>query len=108
MTVHELNIVDMCDLSVDDALDLFDNKLQLTEQEMTIARLIVKEIKSRLAFMSNVGLNYLELSRAANTLSGGGGAANSLGDANWCWASGCALCTGRGRQLGFINVTTTS
>ena len=71
VTVHELNIVDVCDLSVDDALDLFDNKLQLTEQEITIARLIVKEIKSRLAFMSNVGLNYLELSRAANTLSGG-------------------------------------
>ena len=71
VTVHELNIIDVCDLSVDDALDLFDNKLQLTEQEMTIARLIVKEIKSRLAFMSNVGLNYLELSRAANTLSGG-------------------------------------
>ena len=71
VTVHELSIVDVCDLSVDDALDLFDNKLQLTEQEMTIARLIVKEIKSRLAFMSNVGLNYLELSRAANTLSGG-------------------------------------
>ena len=71
VTVHELNVVDVCDLSVDDALDLFDNKLQLTEQEMTIARLIVKEIKSRLAFMSNVGLNYLELSRAANTLSGG-------------------------------------
>ena len=71
VTVHELNIVDVCDLSVDDALDLFDNKLQLTEQETTIARLIVKEIKSRLAFMSNVGLNYLELSRAANTLSGG-------------------------------------
>ena len=71
VTVHGLNIVDVCDLSVDDALDLFDNKLQLTEQEMTIARLIVKEIKSRLAFMSNVGLNYLELSRTANTLSGG-------------------------------------
>lgn len=71
VTIHELNIVDVCDLSVDDALDLFDNKLQLTEQEMTIARLIVKEIKSRLAFMSNVGLNYLELSRTANTLSGG-------------------------------------
>lgn len=71
VTVHELNIIDVCDLSVDDALDLFDNKLQLTEQEMMIARLIMKEIKYRLAFMSNVGLNYLELSRAANTLSGG-------------------------------------
>ena len=65
-----MNIVDVCDLSVDDALDLFD-KLNLTEQEMSIARLILKEIKSRLTFMSNVGLNYLELSRAANTLSGG-------------------------------------
>ena len=70
VTVHDLNIVDVCDLSVDDALDLFD-KLNLTEQEMSIARLILKEIKSRLTFMSNVGLNYLELSRAANTLSGG-------------------------------------
>ena len=70
VTVHGLNIVDVCDLSVDDALDLFD-KLNLTEQEMSIARLILKEIKSRLTFMSNVGLNYLELSRAANTLSGG-------------------------------------
>ena len=70
VTVHDLNIVDVCDLSVDDALDLFD-KLNLTEQEISIARLILKEIKSRLTFMSNVGLNYLELSRAANTLSGG-------------------------------------
>lgn len=70
VTVHDLNIVDVCDLSVDDALDLF-NKLNLTEQEMAIARLILKEIKSRLTFMSNVGLNYLELNRAANTLSGG-------------------------------------
>ena len=70
VTVHGLNIVDVCDLSVDDALDLF-NKLDLTEQEMAIVRLILKEIKSRLTFMSNVGLNYLELSRAANTLSGG-------------------------------------
>lgn len=71
VTVHGLNIMDVCDLGVDDALDLFTNKLQLTEQEMTIARLILKEIKARLGFMSNVGLNYLELGRAANTLSGG-------------------------------------
>ncbi len=71
VTVHGLNIVDVCDLGVDDALDLFTNKLKLTEQETTIARLILKEIKARLGFMSNVGLNYLELGRAANTLSGG-------------------------------------
>ncbi len=71
VTVHGLNIVDVCDLGVDDALDLFTHKLKLTEQETTIARLILKEINARLGFMSNVGLNYLELGRAANTLSGG-------------------------------------
>jgi excinuclease UvrABC ATPase subunit len=56
---------------MDDALDVFTNKLKLDEQEMTIARLILKEIMARLGFMSNVGLSYLELGRAANTLSGG-------------------------------------
>ena len=71
VTVHGLNIVDICDLGVDDALDLFTRKLKLTEQETMIARLILKEINARLGFMSNVGLNYLELGRAANTLSGG-------------------------------------
>lgn len=71
VTVHGLNIVDVCDLGVDDALDLFTRKLKLTEQETMIARLILKEINARLGFMSNVGLNYLELGRAANTLSGG-------------------------------------
>ncbi|MGH7218074.1 MAG: excinuclease ABC subunit UvrA, partial [Candidatus Microsaccharimonas sp.] len=58
-------------LGVEDALDLFENKLKLTEQESFIAAQILKEIQSRLGFMNNVGLSYLELSRAANTLSGG-------------------------------------
>ncbi|MDO4712423.1 MAG: excinuclease ABC subunit UvrA [Candidatus Saccharibacteria bacterium] len=71
VTVHGLNIMDVCDLGVADALDLFEQKLQLTEQELTIARLILKEITARLGFMNNVGLSYLELGRAANTLSGG-------------------------------------
>ncbi len=71
VTVHGLNIVDVCDLGVDDALDLFTHKLKWTEQYRTKARRILKEIKARLGFMSNVGLNYLELGRAANTLSGG-------------------------------------
>jgi excinuclease ABC subunit A len=70
VTVHGLNIMDICNLGVDDALDLFAN-LKLNEQEIFIARQIVKEITARLGFMSNVGLNYLELARAANTLSGG-------------------------------------
>lgn len=71
VTIHDLNIMDICSLGVDDALDLFESKLKLTEQEAFIATQIMKEIKARLGFMSNVGLNYLELSRAANTLSGG-------------------------------------
>lgn len=71
VTVQGLSIMDICDLGVDDALDLFRNKLQLNEQQMMIARLILKEITERLGFMSNVGLDYLELGRAANTLSGG-------------------------------------
>jgi excinuclease ABC subunit A len=71
ITVHGLNIMDVCSLGVDDALDLFENKLKLSDQELFIAKQIFKEIKDRLGFMSNVGLNYLELARAANTLSGG-------------------------------------
>lgn len=71
VTVHGLSIMDVCNLGIDDALDLFQNTLKLTEQEQMIAGQIMKEIIARLSFMSNVGLNYLELGRAANTLSGG-------------------------------------
>jgi excinuclease ABC subunit A len=71
VTVHGLSIMDICNLGVDAALDLFMNSFPLTDQEMVIARQIMKEITERLGFMSNVGLNYLELARAANTLSGG-------------------------------------
>jgi excinuclease ABC subunit A len=71
VTLHGLNIMDICSLDIDNALDLFQNKLKLGEQEQFIASQIIKEIIARLSFMNNVGLNYLELSRAANTLSGG-------------------------------------
>jgi excinuclease ABC subunit A len=71
VTIHGLNIMDICTLGVEDALDLFNGKLTLTEQEAFIATQILKEIKARLGFMNDVGLSYLELSRAANTLSGG-------------------------------------
>lgn len=71
VTIHGFNIMDICSLGVEDALDMFENKLKLDEQEAFIATQILKEIKSRLGFMNNVGLSYLELSRAANTLSGG-------------------------------------
>ena len=71
VTIHNLSIMDICDLDVDNALDLFTNNLNLSSRETEIAKLIVKEITARLGFMSNVGLNYLDLGRAANTLSGG-------------------------------------
>lgn len=71
VTVYGFNIMDICGLDVDSALDLFTNNLKLDENEQFIARQIMKEITERLGFMSNVGLNYLELARAANTLSGG-------------------------------------
>ncbi len=71
VTVHGLNIMDICNLGVDAALDLFTNSLPLTDEEQFIAAQIMKEITARLGFMSNVGLTYLELGRAANTLSGG-------------------------------------
>jgi len=71
VTIHGLNIMDICNLSISAALDLFENNLSLSDKEQFIATQILKEIKARLGFMNNVGLSYLELSRAANTLSGG-------------------------------------
>jgi len=71
VTIHGLNIMDICNLDVDDALDLFQNNLKLNDKELFIANQIIKEIIARLGFMSNVGLSYIELGRAANTLSGG-------------------------------------
>ncbi|MEK5104379.1 excinuclease ABC subunit UvrA [Cytobacillus sp. FSL M8-0252] len=60
----------LTDLSVEEAYDFF-GQLHLTEKEMKIANLIMREIKERLGFLINVGLDYLTLSRAAGTLSGG-------------------------------------
>ena len=71
VTIDGLNIMDMTDLNVDRALELFNHNLKLTADEAKIAEMIIKEITARLKFMSDVGLNYLELGRSANTLSGG-------------------------------------
>lgn len=71
VTVHGMNIMDICRLGVDEALELLVSHFELDDTEKAIASQILKEIIARLSFMSNVGLNYLELSRAANTLSGG-------------------------------------
>ena len=66
------SIMELTALSVREAIDFF-NSLSLTEQEWTIARRILKEIKERLGFMKDVGLDYLTLDRTSATLSGGEG-----------------------------------
>ncbi len=70
VTVGGKNISDFCDFSVGDAIDFVEN-LKLNEKEVKISEAILKEVKSRLGFLKNVGLDYLTLSRSAGTLSGG-------------------------------------
>ena len=70
VTVGGKNIAEFCELSITDALN-FAEGLELTEKERQIADLILKEIRSRLRFLQNVGLEYLTLSRSSGTLSGG-------------------------------------
>jgi excinuclease ABC subunit A len=68
--VNDKGIMDVCDLSIDHCYDFFST-LKLTENEQYIARDVLKEIKERLEFLMNVGLNYLTLNRSSSTLSGG-------------------------------------
>ena len=68
--VGGLNIAEFTEQSVEDALHFIQN-IKLTDYEMNIARLVVKEINDRLTFLNNVGLGYLTLARRAGGLSGG-------------------------------------
>ncbi len=70
VTVGGINIARMGDMSVTEAIE-FVESLELSEKEHIIADRIIKEIKARLGFLKNVGLQYLSLSRGAATLSGG-------------------------------------
>jgi len=70
VTVGGKNIWEITKLTVREALEFFEN-LKLTEREEMIAHQILKEIKNRLSFMADVGLDYLTLDRPANTLAGG-------------------------------------
>ncbi|WDH82208.1 excinuclease ABC subunit UvrA [Paenibacillus urinalis] len=70
VTINGNNMAYVTNLSIGAAMEFFSN-LQLSEKEQAIAHLILKEINSRLGFLVNVGLNYLTMSRAAGTLSGG-------------------------------------
>ena len=68
--INKKNIYEVTCMSIKDLLKFFNN-LKLTKEQEEIARLLIKEIISRLEFLSNVGLEYLTLSRTAATLSGG-------------------------------------
>lgn len=70
VTVGGFNILDLCELSVDDFLLALD-ELEFSAEQSLITSPIIKEIRARVKFMQDVGLGYLELGRAANTLSGG-------------------------------------
>ena len=68
--VGGLNIAEFTEQSIEDALHFIQN-IKLTDYEMNIARLVIKEINDRLTFLNNVGLGYLTLARRAGGLSGG-------------------------------------
>ena len=68
--IAKKSIIDITDMSIKQSLDFFET-IRLTKKQQEIASLILKEIKARLKFLDNVGLNYLTLSRNAGTLSGG-------------------------------------
>lgn len=72
VTVNNKSIVAVCDMSIQDAYEFFQNIThQISDREKEIAKLILKEIKQRLSFLLDVGLDYLTLSRGAQTLAGG-------------------------------------
>ncbi len=68
--ISEKNIAEVTSFSIDDATEFFD-KIRLTAEQKVVAEVPLREIKSRLKFLSDVGLNYLTLDRKAGTLSGG-------------------------------------
>ncbi|MBP9989131.1 MAG: excinuclease ABC subunit UvrA [Ruminococcus sp.] len=70
VTVGGINIYELCKKSIKEALGFFDN-LELSERDLIIAKPIIKEVKSRMSFLSGVGLEYLTLTRSSGTLSGG-------------------------------------
>lgn len=70
VTVGGKNIKEFTDMSIRDELKFIEN-IELTDREQTVGKQIIKEIRSRLAFLCNVGLDYLTLSRSSGTLSGG-------------------------------------
>jgi len=70
--INGMDIIDVCDMSIDDSYNWFvDLPNHLTQKENDIAKMVLREITSRLLFLKNVGLGYLTMSRTSGTLSGG-------------------------------------
>ncbi len=99
VTVGDESIADVCDMSAERSL-AWINGLELEGSAAQIAGEVVKEIRARLGFLNDVGLNYLTLSRAAKTLSGGEAQrirlATQIGSAWWascmCWTNHPSAC----------------
>jgi excinuclease ABC subunit A len=70
VTINKNNIIDLTEMSINNLCDFF-NSINLKGNDKEISKPILKEIRSRITFLINVGLDYLTLSRKANTLSGG-------------------------------------
>ncbi|MBR3738001.1 MAG: excinuclease ABC subunit UvrA, partial [Eubacterium sp.] len=70
VTVGGYNIYDFCKMPINEEIEFMEN-LKLSEKEMLIGNLIIREIKERLSFLNSVGLDYLSLARDSGTLSGG-------------------------------------
>lgn len=68
--IADKNIIELCDLAINEILQFFE-KLKITSYEFSVASQILKEVKARLNFLVDVGLDYLTLSRSSSTLSGG-------------------------------------
>ncbi len=74
VTINGKSIIEVSDMSIDKSLDFIDSLPKLiSPREESIGRLILKEVKQRLTFLTDVGLDYLTLSRGAATLAGGEG-----------------------------------
>jgi excinuclease ABC subunit A len=71
VTVANHSIMDICEMSIDEAIEYFNKQFKPNNKELHISKQIIKEICARLQFMQDVGLNYLSLARSAVTLSGG-------------------------------------
>ncbi len=71
VTINGHNIADISDMSIDRALEFFQNEIDLSPEEISVSKQILQEIKKRLEFLKNVGLSYLTLSRRTDSLSGG-------------------------------------